>query len=317
MNKFRSTILGGAANTPPTPLIATKSGGKAESQRLASVEITRDAGRSTDHRDEDRHRLARETAIIDYKGDRLDVDLINLSGGGAMIEAGITVRLWDRIDLYLGDGSPIECAVRWLRKNRIGLEFAHETHIECTADQRDALLLDVIRRSFPDLVATVPPTKPDLKPGPEPKPGAETAAELGVEDTSRRGNIRHPLIWNGQILWQHDVHTVRLRNISTSGALIDTQVGFPQGVELLLDLGASGQYFATVGWSRGGQAGLRFHSAFDLSMLAAVKPEVAPQRWDRPTYLNLSSSQASPWASEWDRKQLSELASNLEGFLKR
>ena len=305
MNKFRSTILGGAGIAPSTPLVTAKNGGKAESQRLASVDIARDAGRSTDHRDEDRHRLARESAIIGYKGKRLNVDLINLSGGGAMIEADISPRLWDRIDLHLGDGSPIECAVRWLRKNRIGLEFAHETHIECTADQRDALLLDVIRRSFPDLVATVPMAEP----APEADPGSE--------DTSRRGDTRHPLIWNGQILWQHDVHTVRLRNISTSGTLIDSQVDFPEGVELLLDLGASGQYFAAVSWSRGGQAGLVFKGAFDLSMLAAVKPEVAPQRWDRPSYLDLSSGQASPWASEWDRKQLSDLASDLEGFLKR
>jgi hypothetical protein len=305
MNKFRSAILGGSAVVPSTPIVHSKSGGKAEGDRLVSVEISRDAARSADHRDEDRHRLARETATISYKGKKLEADLINLSGGGAMIEADISPRLWDRVDLYLGEGSPIECAVRWLRKNRIGLEFAHETRIECDAEQRDALLLDVIRRSFPDLVPTVPMVTP------EPEPDAPAA------DASRRGETRHPLIWNGSILWQHDTHTVRLRNISASGALIDAQVDFPEGIELLLDLGHSGQYFATVSWVRGGQAGLLFKQPFDLALLAAAKPDVAGQRWDKPSYLDLSSGQASPWASEWERSPLADLRDELEGFLKR
>lgn len=307
MNKFRSAILGGLGVSPSTPIVASKRGGKAEGDQLASVEIPRDASRSADHRDEDRHRLARETATIGFKGKKRTVDLINLSGGGAMIEADISPRLWDRIDLYLGEGSPIECAVRWLRNGRIGMEFAHETRIECAPEQRDALLLDVIRRSFPHLVASVPAANAD----------ADAAPNAAPADASRRGEARHPLIWNGSILWQHDVHTVRLRNISASGALVDAQVDFPEGVELLLDLGASGQHFATVSWSRGGQAGLAFTRPFDLSMLAAAKPEVAAQHWDKPAYLALSSGQASPWASEWERSELSDLQADLEGFLKR
>jgi len=304
MNKFRSAILGGAGVPSLGPLVSSKSGRNAEAERLASVEIPRDAGRSADHRDEDRHRLARETATIGYKGKKFTADLINLSGGGAMIEAGIKPRLWDRVDLYLGEGSPIECAVRWLRKSRIGLEFAYETHIECDAEQRDALLLDVIRRSFPDLVANAP------------APMARPVPEAAVDDVTRRGEVRHPLIWNGAILWRHDEHKVRLRNISASGVLVDSQADFPEGAEVLLDLGACGQYFATVSWSRGGQAGLLFKAPFDLSALAAGKPEVAPQRSKTPSYLDLSSDQSSPWDSGWQRRELAELRDSLEGFLK-
>ncbi len=195
--------------------------------------------------------------------------------------------------------------MRWLRGGRIGLEFAHETKIECAPEQRHALLLDVMRRSFPDLVANQPESAPE--PAPEPE-------EI---DTSRRADIRHPLIWNGEILWQHDVHTVRLRNISEWGALIDAQIDFPAGVELMLDLGDSGQYFATVGWSRRGQAGLVFKNSFDLSVLAGIKPDVAPQKWNKPTYFDRSSGEGSPWASEWERSPLADLRSDLEGFLKR
>ncbi len=307
MNKFRSAILGGAGTVPSTPLVTAKRGGKAEGDKLNSIEVAREASRSADHRDEDRHRLARETATIGYKGKKLTADLVNLSGGGAMVEADISPRLWDRIDLYLGEGSAIECAVRWLRGGRIGLEFAHETRIECGAEERNALLLDVIRRSFPDLVGAGAPPVVEPAPAPEPAP----------TDATRRGDIRHPLIWNGAILWQHDVHVVRLRNISASGALIDAPLTLPEDVELMLDLGHSGQYFANVSWSRGGQAGLVFKVPFDLALLAAAKPEIAARHWSKPSYLNLASGQASPWESEWERRDVAELRSDLEGFLKR
>ncbi len=304
MNNLRSTIVGGRTPAPTSPLVTVKKGSTVEGDNIGTIPIERNAVRSANHRDDDRHRLAREIALVTYKDKRFDVDLVNLSGGGAMIEASIKPRLWDRVDLHLGEGSAIECAVRWLRGGRIGLEFAHETHIECAPEQRDALLLDVIRRSFPDLSPTVPMIV------------AATRASTEPVGVTRRSDVRHPMIWNGTILWRHDAHNVRLRNISASGVLVDAQVDFPEGVEVLLDLGASGQFFATVGWARSGQAGLVFREPFDLAVLAAAKPDIAPQRWDRPAYLNLTSGQASPWESEWDRRDLSELRAELEGFLK-
>lgn len=254
-------------------------------------------GETVDHRGAARHRLERETVTIGYEGAKIDADLVNLSGGGAMIEADIRPRMWDRIDLHLGEGSPIECAVRWLRGGRIGLEFAHETQIDCGPEERDALLREVLRRNFPQTEA----------PALAPRPAAETA---------RRGDRRHPLIWNGTISWPGGSHKVRLRNISASGVLIDAPVEFAEGTELILDLGNSGQYPATVGWSRGGQAGLLFKTPFDLSSLAAARPQVAPQRWQRPAYLDRCADQPSPWAEGWGRSVLAELQADLDGFLK-
>jgi len=305
MNKFRSSILGGEALDPDSPLVAEKRGRSADGDNLTSVEIAREAGRTADHRDDDRHRLGRETATVLFRRKSHSVDLVNLSGGGAMIRSGIKPRLWDRVDLVLGEGSAIECAVRWLRGDRIGLEFAHETHIECEPRRRDALLLEVFGRTFPDLCLPVPDPQVEQY---APAPAAETY--------SRRAVHRHPLIWNGEILWQHDSHKVRLRNISASGALIDIDVDLPMGAELMLDLGAGGQLFANVSWSRSGQAGLAFAAPFDLALLAAVRPEVAPQKWERPTFIDLAT-QGSPWAPEWERRPIAELRAELEGFLKR
>src|SRR6185503_9491599 len=99
----------------------------------------------------DRHRLEQETVTARFEAREYAVDLINLSGGGAMIRAAFKPRLWERVDLMFAEGAEIECAVRWLRDDRIGLEFAHETRIDCDPEQRDALLLEVLRRSFPDV----------------------------------------------------------------------------------------------------------------------------------------------------------------------
>ena len=308
MNSFRSAILKGQSADPANPLVSQKKGKDSDGQHLTSVGIPRDATRSADHRDGDRHRLSAETATVLFKRRKYEVELVNLSGGGAMIRSEIKPRLWDRVDLILGEGSALECAVRWLRGDRIGLEFAHETRIECEPEQRDAILLEVIRRSFPEAAIPAPPSEPRAE-----------VVEAPAADPSRRGDARHPLIWNGKILWQHDCHTVRLRNISSSGALIDSNVDFPEGAELMLDLGEGRQLFATVGWSRGGQAGLVFKQKFDIALLAAVRPEVAPG-WQRPTHLGdsvASDDFSSPWASEWQRSSLEELRQELEGFMKR
>jgi len=306
MNKFRSAILGGEAPAFGSPLIVQKRGQAADGDNLASVAVPRDAIRTADHRDDDRHRLGGETASILFEGESHVVDLINLSGGGAMISSDVKPLLWQRVDLILGEGGAIECAVRWLRGDRIGLEFAHETRIDCDPEQRDAVLLEVLRRSFPDL--SLPAAAPPVVEKKEEAPAV-------AEEDPRRSDRRHPLVWNGEILWQHDSHKVRLRNISESGALIDCNLDLPLGAELMLDLGESRQLFANVSWSRSGQAGLIFTEKFDLARLAAAKPEVA-EGWQRPSPRQ-STNETSPWASEWQRCSIDELRIELEGFLKR
>ena len=58
------------------------------------------------------------------------VDLINLSGGGAMVRGGFNPLLWDRVDLHLGDHGTIECVVRWMRGERVpyGVEVVVRRH---------------------------------------------------------------------------------------------------------------------------------------------------------------------------------------------
>lgn len=305
MNSFRSAIQSGKGLHPKNPLVRDKSDRGATGGDLVSVEVSRSEERSANHRDDDRHRLSAETATAVYKGKAQDVELINLSAGGAMIGAGFKPKMWDRIELSLGDGPALECAVRWLRGNRIGLEFAHETCIECDPEVRDALLLEVIRRSFPDVKALPSKTvEADVRTG-----------ASGV-DEGKRGGIRHPLIWSGDIIYAHDSNRARLRNVSAGGALVEVSGNYPEGAEVLLDLGDAGQHFATISWVRGDQAGLAFRDPFDVACLAKAKPVLTPKRWKRPSFLDLADV-GSAWDEQWSRQSLSEIRADLEGFLKR
>ncbi|MCL6728585.1 PilZ domain-containing protein [Sphingomonas hankyongi] len=298
---IRAKVFGGKAEKPEAVLAAKKPKG-AQTDLLHSVAVRREETRRGNTRVADRHRLADEQASVIHGEQSFLVELVNVSGGGAMISASFEPMLWDRVDLHLGDGGVIEAVVRWLKGDRIGLEFAHETRIECSPDEQAAILRDTITRSFPNLEFEAPDARPQQE------------ADVGEEGRRER---RHPLIWTAQLHHDYQTAQVRLRNISATGALIECDAPPRVGAEPLLDFGEAGTVFATVSWVVGDQAGLRFHSPFDLSLLARSRPDVAPVRWDRPDYLGSSPAADSPWAEEWGRMSLSELRDELEGFMKR
>jgi hypothetical protein len=169
---------------------------------------------------------------------------------------------------------------------------------------------DVITRSFPD-AAVAPVELPEPVEASAPAPAAPAE-----EDEHRRGR-RHPLIWSGQIHYDYDSTPVRIRNISSTGALIECDRSLAIGAEPLLDLGEAGSHFATVMWAVGDQVGLAFKGPFDLAQLARAKPEVAPSRWVRPSYLDENGKSDSPWDEHWQRMSVNELSDELDGFLKR
>ena len=311
MNSFRKAILTGKG-LKGDPVVPQKSKRGAVEDDLSSVDVPRGEERSQNHRDDDRHRLEQETIAVRFEGQEFQADLINLSGGGAMIRADFSPRLWERVDLIFAEDSEIECAVRWLRDDRVGLEFAHETKIECDAETRDKLLLDVIRRSFGDVKITT--AKRDEMPL-----NSAPAAKVDDDDVanSRRTERRHPLVWMGQVFYNHDSEKVRLRNISENGALIEAPYVYPLGAEIYLDLDDAGQHFATVSWTFGDKIGLKFKDKFDLRVLGNSKPVVTPSMLIRPGPTRATADQDNPWAEGWNRQSIDDLRDDLEGFLKR
>lgn len=295
-NSFRAAVRDGVHRTP----LATSKRPRVDpsAEGLAAVQVARLEPRKSNQRGGDRHRLDDNHAVIRTRGRDQQVELINLSRGGAMIAGKLRTKLWDRLELVLGEFGAVECVVRWIRDDRYGLEFAHETRIECDRDVEDQLLRDVIRNCFPDV---------------EP----EAVAAPG-EGTSGRDRLkRHPLIWSGILHHDYESDVIRLRNISAGGALIDCTATLPQGVTVFIELDRVGRVAATVCWSKGGQSGLAFHEPFDLYRLSSAAPELTSVDWLQPDYLregepnSADKKEASPWADRWQRLTLSELKYTL------
>lgn len=316
MNEFREKLFG--AKPDSSPLLRAKPARPAPPEASEGEEgttefaIPRETVRQSDHRDGDRHRLEAETATLVAHGQVQPVTLINLSGGGAMIEGAEGLRLWDRVELRLGGSNSVEAAVRWIRGNRFGLEFAHETRIELDTESLADTLREVLARSFPDVaLEQADAAEADGPASSATDTGSTDAPDPEAPRDPAERELRHPLIWSGLVHYAHESTPVRLRNISANGALIEGAVGLPVGAELLLDLDEAGALFASVHWSRGDSAGLQFHAPFDLRKLAAVRPDVAGSRWVAPDYLRDDRSANSPWASQWGRSDLAGLHRSL------
>lgn len=292
---IRAKIYGG--KSAEEPLLRAKNPKGAKTEELDSVTVPRDESRRSNNRSADRHRLEHEVVTFTHDGATHEAQLINLSGGGAMLSCDFVPMLWDRIELHLGNHGMIECAVRWIRGDRFGLEFAHETRLDCPPDEQALLLREAISRSFPDI---------DFE-----------KCEPRRHTDEQRADARHPLIWSGVLHHDYQTTPVRVRNISATGAMLESNAPVRVGAEPLLELGGSVTISGTVEWMVGDQVGLKFHSAFDMSQLAHSTPEVAPSNWVRPAYLDKTEGLESPWDPRWNRLTLTELSEELEGFLKR
>lgn len=301
-NSFRAAVFGGERK----PLVVTDKNRRFEGQgdALDGVRVPRSESRRGNHRDDDRHRLSGEKHTAVYDGKSHSVEVVNLSRGGAMIRCDFAPKLWDLVELRFGDGPGLEAAVRWIKGDSIGIEFAHETRLDCSPEQRAVLLLEVIQRSFQD----------EIRFG---EPIAEVEAEQEKEDLGARAQKRHPLIWKGEIHFAHDSKPVRLRNVSAGGALVEVATDYPLGAEVLLDLRDAGQFFAVVQWVCGDQVGLRFTTPFDLACLANARPDLTPNSWTAPPFLEPEGEDDSAWHENWSRSSIAEIRTELEGYLKR
>lgn len=292
---IRANIFGGAP-APDESILPSKKRKGTDVDSLDKL-IEREDSRSNHSRFEDRHRLLGEAVQVKRGSKTYEAQLINLSGGGAMISGDIHFALWDKIELQLGENGTVECAVRWIRGDRFGLEFAHETRIDCGADEQAAVLREVIRRSFPDLEFE-----------------ADSESESGHSGPDGRIERRHPLVWSGLLHHDYQSTPVRLRNISATGTQVECPEQLTVGSEPLLELGPELSISATVAWVLGDQAGLRFSSPFDLRDLAKSRPQVAGAHWEPPSYLEGAEAGSD---DHWGRMSLGELRQEMEGFLKR
>ena len=86
--------------------------------------IPRTAKRSIDERTELRHESISSTAVLEFRGRKHVVRLINVSQSGAMVIFPHTPNIGERMPLQILDRGLVTAQVRWVRDGRIGLSFA-------------------------------------------------------------------------------------------------------------------------------------------------------------------------------------------------
>jgi len=95
------------------------------------------------------------------------------------------------------------------------------------------------------------------------------------------------LQWNGMSM------TVRVRNISTGGALIEGDRALPPDSSVQLDLPGCGSLGATVRWTEGRRMGIQFETEFDLRRLAPGKDRGFGAKLKPQAYTNLRYADAA------------------------
>jgi hypothetical protein len=85
--------------------------------------IPRGAQRSIEEREELRHAAVSNTAVIEFRGRKHVVRLINVSKSGAMVIFPHVPNIGERLPLQLLDQRFVTAQVRWVKDGRIGLSF--------------------------------------------------------------------------------------------------------------------------------------------------------------------------------------------------
>jgi hypothetical protein len=247
---------------------------------LLKVAIPRGEARVTNQRAEDRKPGLVQHTLLWFRRRKHVVPVINVSSRGAMVHADIDARIGETVELQFAEASRTKCLVRWMREGRIGLEFVKETIVwDCFEVQEPDP-----EGSFPERPKAQPKSKKDRAP-------------------------RHALVRMGSLLWNGMTLPVRIRNISSGGAKLESGRELAPGSEVELNLGEAGWVYAEVRWCREGQVGLRFADEFSLESLAARarEPSAPANVMLKPQYLESENSPDSPWAARFERLSLTEL----------
>ena len=95
----------------------------ASSFSLDGSMIPRSETRQIDERGEPRHPAASSTAVMQFRGRKHVVRLINVSRSGAMVIFPHVPNIGEKLPLQILDHGLVTAQVRWVKDGRIGLSF--------------------------------------------------------------------------------------------------------------------------------------------------------------------------------------------------
>jgi hypothetical protein len=90
---------------------------------LDGAMIAREESRWIDERCEPRYPAASNTAVLEFRGRKHVVRLINVSASGAMAIFPHLPNIGERLPLQLLDRGLVSAQVRWVKDGRVGLSF--------------------------------------------------------------------------------------------------------------------------------------------------------------------------------------------------
>ena len=96
----------------------------ASSYFLDGSMIPRTESRAIDERTEVRHPSVSNTAVLEFRGRKHVIRLLNVSPSGAMIVFPHTPNIGERLLIQLLDRGALWAQVRWVKDGRIGVSFA-------------------------------------------------------------------------------------------------------------------------------------------------------------------------------------------------
>jgi len=266
VHELRSTLVRGEQRVP----LARKGSGDrgAGTGGLSGVRIRREEARKVDQRREDRHLDVVDRAFVRHQRKTREVRVLNVSSRGAMVACDLAPRIGDRIEIQFADCNRTGCFVRWVRDGRIGLEFDKETLIIGANDVRDRIVSGRRSGEHPTLAV-----KSERAP-------------------------RQCLILRGELHWRYGTMPVRLRNISTDGAMLEATQDLEPPAEVVLEMADGLAVQGEVRWCRSKQIGMHFDNPFDLEALARPhEPERQQPDYLKPDYLKSDGEPDSPWSA--------------------
>ena len=123
MNEFRNLLKAGNAADIASPISAKESCRRRPAERsLMDILIPREERRITNQRREDRYRGIVERASIVFRRKKVLAKVVNVSGGGVMVEAAIVPRIGEQVSIEFEGFEPVDATVRWIKQGRIGLD---------------------------------------------------------------------------------------------------------------------------------------------------------------------------------------------------
>ena len=275
MHEIRTTVF----NKHRHVTLANKSADRAAgSGSLAAVRIRREESRRCDQRREDRHIDVIGRAVIRHERRTFEVTVLNVSAHGTMIRSDLQPAIGARIDIQFEECNWTRCHVRWVRGGRVGLEFEKETLIISANDSGSRLVS-----------------------------GRRSGEHPTIAIKSERAPRQH-LILRGQLHWRSGSMPVRLRNISSQGAMIDGTQDLDVAEPVVLELPGGMVAEATVRWCQSRHIGVRFDQPFDPAALAQGHDETPAQTdYVKPDYLKSDGRADSPWAARWEKLNRDDL----------